>query len=431
MDIRRDVCGVLVVGAPAAGINAIISAITIECLNHQISVIGFLEGWKHLRKGFCSATMPLTIDSVSSIHSMGGSLLNMSHTCLEDELQMDNTLRALRHLRVKFLVVIGSQIHTTFKLCRRARAVQFPIFICHVPISIFNDLYLPLDVRQIGYSSARDVGVWLVRNLKSDARTMVRWYVVTVIGSKSGHLVLGIAKSAAVTLALVPEQFPHGVTFEGLVNQIDATVIKRAAKGRNYGIILVSEGLIDKMAESEVNERFKNLDLGHRHLSQHIVDEMENRWKGREGDFYIKYRDIGPELRSAEPNPTDVEAGRDVGYAAVKSLLREDNANLTVLKGDNMATIPLTELIHTDNLKPRVRLVDVYSLSFTVSQKYMIRLEKEDLANRKLLSSMCKITGMNLEEFKAKYSPSRIYGKNPYEKTDGQRVRRTNAGTVY
>lgn len=400
MDIRRDVCGVLVVGSPAAGINAIISAITIECLNQQINVIGFLEGWKHLRRGLSSSTISLTMERVSRITTLGGSVLKMSHMSLDTDGQIDNALRALRHLRVKFLIIIGDQIQATYRLCRRARQAQFPINVSHVPKSIFNDLYLPSDCNVIGYSSARDFGVDVVHNLRTDAKTMVRWYVITVIGSKSGHLTLGIAKSAAATLALVPEQFPKGVTVKQLVDHVDATIIKRFALGKGYGVVLLTEGLVEKMSQEELQTRFNgSLDSGHRQLSQLIVDELEARWCDRERDLYIKCKDIGPELRSADPNPTDIEIGRNTGYAAVKSLLRGDNGNMTVIKGDNFASIPLTELVHQDTLEQLVRQVDVTSLAFTVSQQYMIRLVKEDLANKPLLYKICSVTKLTEDEF--------------------------------
>lgn len=51
MDIRNPVLAILCGGAPAPGINGVISSMTIEALNSNCSVLGFLEGFKQLKQG--------------------------------------------------------------------------------------------------------------------------------------------------------------------------------------------------------------------------------------------------------------------------------------------------------------------------------------------------------------------------------------------
>ena len=59
--------GILVGGGPAPGINAVISAATIEALNQGFEVIGIRDGFKHLVRRDPSALRPLTIDDVSRV----------------------------------------------------------------------------------------------------------------------------------------------------------------------------------------------------------------------------------------------------------------------------------------------------------------------------------------------------------------------------
>ena len=75
---------------------------------------------------------------------------------------------------------------------------------------IDNALDLPPTVDTFGYQTARHVGVGIVKNIMVDAKTTGRWYFIITMGRKTGHLALGIGKSAGVTLTLVPEEFEPG-----------------------------------------------------------------------------------------------------------------------------------------------------------------------------------------------------------------------------
>ena len=106
----------------------------------------------------------------------------------------------------------------------------------------------------------RDYGVQLLSNLRVDAKTLGRWYIVTLMGQRAGksltanlslspphflaycqlfagHLALGIAKGAASTVTMIPEDYEDGVSFKTLADTIEASMIKRLAAGRTYGTL--------------------------------------------------------------------------------------------------------------------------------------------------------------------------------------------------
>ena len=76
--------GILVGGGPAPGINSAISAAVIEAVNSGLSVVGILDGYKHLVNGRTDMVRPLDIPDVSRIHAQGGSILRISRTNPED-----------------------------------------------------------------------------------------------------------------------------------------------------------------------------------------------------------------------------------------------------------------------------------------------------------------------------------------------------------
>jgi ATP-dependent phosphofructokinase / diphosphate-dependent phosphofructokinase len=77
-------------------------------------------------------------------------------------------------------------------LSKASSESKYKLSVAHVPKTIFDDLPLPEGVRTFGFSTARDVGAQLVQNFAADARTMLRWYILVVMGQRAGHLALGI-----------------------------------------------------------------------------------------------------------------------------------------------------------------------------------------------------------------------------------------------
>ena len=100
--------GILVGGGPAPGINAVISAATIEALNEGFDVIGIRDGFRHLVRRDPSTLRPLTIDDVSRVHLLGGSILGTSR---ENPTTSPEATRAvietLQQAGITHLVTIG------------------------------------------------------------------------------------------------------------------------------------------------------------------------------------------------------------------------------------------------------------------------------------------------------------------------------------
>src|SRR5207248_501437 len=110
----------LVGGGPAPGINGVISAVTIEAINHGMEVLGVQDGFKWLVQANLDRVRKLTINDVKAIHLRGGSVLGTSRTNpTKSKADMDRVLDCFRRLGVDALVTIGgddtaysaSQVH--------------------------------------------------------------------------------------------------------------------------------------------------------------------------------------------------------------------------------------------------------------------------------------------------------------------------------
>src|SRR5688500_1390782 len=118
----------------------------------------------------------------------------------------------------------------------------------HLTMTFASDLSLPADVPTFGFNTAVDLGKDLVKNLMKDAATTDKWFFVTVMGRHTGHLALGIGGAAGATLTVVGEEFSEArVPLERLVDILEGAIIKRRAAGREHGVALLAEGLLEKL----------------------------------------------------------------------------------------------------------------------------------------------------------------------------------------
>jgi ATP-dependent phosphofructokinase / diphosphate-dependent phosphofructokinase len=403
--------GILVGGGPAPGINAVISAATIEALNEGFDVIGIRDGFKHLVRRDLSGLRPLAIDDVSRVHLLGGSILGTSRENPTKSLEATRTVvEVLRQAGVTHLVTIGGD-DTALSSRYLSEHSGGAIRTVHIPKTIDNDLPLPPHVPTFGFQTARHVGVELVRNLMEDARSTRRWYVVVAMGRKAGHLALGIGKAAGATLTVVAEECPSPyVSFATICDIVEGAIIKRRATGRHFGVAVLAEGLIDKLDPAELAEledierdehghvRFAEVDLARK-----VKAEVQGRLSERGLRVTITNKNVGYELRCADPIPFDAEYCRDLGYSAVRFLLNGGSEAMVTIQGGRFVPIPFDDLVEPETGKTKVRLVDVASEGFRVARAYMIRLEAEDFAHSAWVDRLADAAHLTPGEFRRRF----------------------------
>ena len=412
--------GILVGGGPAPGINGVIAAATIEAIHHDLEVVGLLDGYSWLTKGDASHTRPLDIEAVSRIHATGGSILRTSRVNPAKEPEMlDNAIRTLRALNIRYLLCIGGD-DTTYGATRIAEAAEGTINVATVPKTIDNDLPLPDNAPTFGFETARTVGTAIVENLMEDARTAQRWYLAVTMGRKSGALALGICKAAGATLAVIPEEFAgDSLTLDRVVDTIVGSIVKRLAMGQDHGIAMIAEGITERLDPEQLGsfdgaprDAYGHIRLADVPIGMVLRDAVRARLNelGLK-DVTVVTKDIGYELRCARPVPFDAEYTRTLGYGAVRYLLHGGSGALIALSGGRVTPVTLDELIDPATGRIRIRMVDVTTESYEVARKYMIRLEESDLEEPRLsrLSVQTALTPEAfVERFGATINPVRL-----------------------
>jgi 6-phosphofructokinase 1 len=408
--MAKDTVGIIVGGGPAPGINGVISAATIEAVNQGKRVVGIFGGFKPLFDGNKDSIIPLTIDDVSRLHATGGSILRTSRDAPENARQKFKTLlTTLKQIGIKYLITIGGE-GTLYMANWIEREGRGSINVVHTPKTIDNDIPLPGGISTFGYQTARHVGVELVNNIIEDARTVGRWYFISTMGRHTGHLALGIGKASGATISLIPEEFTEQkVSIQKVADILTGSIVKRLSMGKDYGVAIIAEGVAEKFDAEELS-KCENVEkdeisgktrLSDIQLGRILKDLVKKNLKDMDISAPIVSMNIGYELRAASPIPFDIEYTRNLGYGAIRFLLKGGSGSMITVYEGHIIPVSFTEMLDSSGAS-KVRKVDINSESYEVARKYMIRIEREDFEGDRL-KHIASTANLKPEEFRSKF----------------------------
>jgi ATP-dependent phosphofructokinase / diphosphate-dependent phosphofructokinase len=408
---QRTTVGILVGGGPAPGINSVISAATIRSILGGSDVLGLIDGFKWLMEGSTGQARPLSIEDVSRIHFRGGSYLGTSRANPTKSAELlDTVLFSLSSLGITQLVTIGGD-DTAFSAMKLEERANGRLQVVHVPKTIDNDLNLPYGISTFGFQTARHVGAEILKNLMVDARTTTRWYLVVTMGRKAGHLALGIGKAAGATLTIIPEEFrERPVKLQRVIDIVIGAIIKRLEHGRADGVAVLAEGLIEILDPLDLGglEHVDRDEHGHLRMSEVDVGDVLRRELTKQLDALglstsLVTKNVGYELRCADPIPYDIEYTRDLGYCAAQYLLDGGTSAMVSIQDGRFTPIPFKQLVDPSTGRTKVRMVDIDSQSYQIARQYMIRLAESDMNNPDMLGRYAALTGLSRETFQERF----------------------------
>ncbi len=408
---KREIVGIIVGGGPAPGINGVISSAAIEAINEGKEAVGIMHGFKSLCEGDKNSAVPLTIAEVSRIHTQGGSILRTSREKPERVRERFKVIMStLKAIGIKYLVTIGGE-GTLFLANKIEKEARGSMNVVHVPKTIDNDIPLPGGAPTFGYQTARHWGVEIVKNIMEDAKTTGRWYFITTMGRLSGYLALGIGKAAGATITLISEEFKEEkISLKKISDILVGSIVKRLSMNRDHGVAILAEGIADRLDLEELSqyEDYVKDETGRIRLSEiqlgRILKTFAKRSLESMGvNVTIVDKNIGYELRAADPIPFDVEYTRNLGYGAVRYLLKGGTGAMIVFDEGYLRPIPFVEMLDYETGLMKVRKVDISSETYEVGRKYMLRLEREDFEGENL-KSLAKAVNISPQEFKNRFA---------------------------
>jgi len=184
------------------------------------------------------------------------------------------------------LVVIGGDDSNT-NACLLAEYFEKNQSKCRVigcPKTIDGDLKNEHIEVSFGFDTATKTYSEAIGNLCVDALSSKGYYYfVRLMGRSASHIALECALQTRVNWVLIGEEVEkHSMTLSQITQQLADIICKRAERGKNYGVILVPEGLIEFIPEvkvliKEINEIVsKPFEINIRdHVSQHLTDQSK------------------------------------------------------------------------------------------------------------------------------------------------------------
>jgi 6-phosphofructokinase 1 len=239
-----------------------------------------------------------------------------------------------------------------------------------------------------------------------DAKTTGRWYFITTMGRTAGYLALGIGKAAGATVTLIAEELKgENNPLQKAADILTGSIIKRLALGRDHGVAVLAEGVCalcdpEELARHEQCglDETGRLRLSEIQLGRVLKNMVSNNLRELGISITIVDKLIGYELRAAPPIPYDVEYTRNLGYGAIRYLLKGGTGSLIIFDRGYLNPLPFAELVDHATGKVKVRTVDLTSDSYEVARNYMIRLQKDDFVGENL-RNISRITNLTADVF--------------------------------
>lgn len=420
MSSERPVLGIICGGGPAPGLNGVVAAATFYANRLGWQILGFHDGYLHLASGKAEEVreniIELNPDLVAPIIREGGSLIRTDRfDPTRSPQKVSNTLRMLSEFHIKYLLIIGGndKITCTHLITQGVDPHEMQVLV--VPKTIDNDVQLPSDQSTFGYHSARQFGTSLVKNLMMDAKSAPRWFIVETMGRRTGHIALSIAEASGAHLAIIPEDFGEKkIELSDICDVFEGALLKRLAAGKNYGVCVISEGLIHQMSSTSIQALFQSkfinynsegqIILDDAELSRAITKEMNRRLEILGIGVRVTPKKIGYELRSCNPNDFDSVYSQDLGYGAIEGF-KDNHSNAIVVWSDGVISFQSFRNL-MDPCTGRIfpRKIDITSQQYEIIESYMWNVKRADLKNSELVDKLCKLCKMTSQEFISKYT---------------------------
>ena len=245
--------GVVFSGGQAPGGHNVISGLfdSLKKMGEGGALFGFLEGPSGIISGNYKIISQKEIDSFRN--TGGFDLLGSGRTKIETKEQFESSLKVCQELKLDGLVIVGGDDSNTNAalLAEYFHQNQCSTCVVGVPKTIDGDLkndFVPLS---FGFDTASKVYSELIGNLARDALSSKKYYhFIRLMGRTASHIALECALSTQPNYTLIAEEiFEKKMTLKQIVADLCQLVRKRALKGKNYGVVLIPEGLIEWIPE--------------------------------------------------------------------------------------------------------------------------------------------------------------------------------------
>ncbi|MBA3957611.1 MAG: diphosphate--fructose-6-phosphate 1-phosphotransferase [Parachlamydiaceae bacterium] len=245
--------GVVFSGGQAAGGHNVITGLydALQKLNPQSILYGFLDGPKGILN---NKTLLLNEASLANYRNQGGfDLIGSGRTKIETPEQFAAAEVTAKALDLDGIVVVGGDDSNTNAalLAEFFKSRDCKTVVVGVPKTIDGDLSNADIEVSFGFDSAAKTYSEMIGNILSDALSAKKYYhFVKMMGRSASHLTLESALRTQPNMVLIGEEIAEKqLTLEQLTDQMCDLICRRAEQGKDYGMIVIPEGVIEFIPE--------------------------------------------------------------------------------------------------------------------------------------------------------------------------------------
>ncbi len=245
--------GVILSGGQAPGGHNVIAGLfdALKQANEENKLYGFLGGPSGIIDG---KYVEITKDFIDKYRNTGGfDIIGSGRTKLETEEQFKKSLEVCKKLEISAVVIIGGDDSNTNAALLAEWFVKHDtgIQVIGCPKTIDGDLKNEQIEASFGFDTATKTYAELIGNIQRDANSAKKyWHFIKIMGRSASHVALEAALQTQPNIVLISEEVEEKkMSLEQIVNNMCDIIVKRASMGKNFGIVIVPEGLIEFIPE--------------------------------------------------------------------------------------------------------------------------------------------------------------------------------------
>ena len=246
--------GVVLSGGQAPGGHNVIAGI-FDAMN-KADPAGILYGFRGGPSGLINDEVTeITAEIVNRFRNTGGfDMIGSGRTKLESESQFEHSLQTCRRHGIEGIVVIGGDDSNTNAavLAEWFRQKKAGITVVGCPKTIDGDLKNEHIEASFGFDTAAKTYSELIGNIAKDANSARKyWHFIRLMGRSASHIALECALQTRPNICIISEEVrTKNLSVNQIVDDIASVVAARAARGMNFGVALIPEGLIEFIPEA-------------------------------------------------------------------------------------------------------------------------------------------------------------------------------------
>ena len=245
--------GVILSGGQAPGGHNVIAGLfdALKQANPENKLYGFLGGPSGIIEG---KYVEITKDFIDAYRNTGGfDIIGSGRTKLETEEQFQKSLEVCKKLNVTAVVIIGGDDSNTNAALLAEWFVKnnAGIQVIGCPKTIDGDLKNEQIEVSFGFDTATKTYAELIGNIQRDANSAKKyWHFIKIMGRSASHVALEAGLQTQPNIVLISEEVEEKkMSLDQIVTSMCDVIAKRAEMGKNFGIVIIPEGLIEFIPE--------------------------------------------------------------------------------------------------------------------------------------------------------------------------------------